>query len=93
MIKEKKEALITDVRQRYNLISPYLSERLQRIWGASEAIAIGRGGLSLVCEATGISRVTLTAGKKELQGHSQTELNRIRRKGGGRKPLSEHDPH
>ena len=93
MKKEKKEALMVGIMQRYEMIAPYLSERTQRIWGASEAIAIGRGGISLVCEATGISRVTLTEGKKELQDQCQTEMNRIRRKGGGRKQLNEHDPH
>jgi hypothetical protein len=48
--------------------------------------------MSLVCEATRISRVTLTEGKKELEGESPAETKRIRRKGGGRKALSEHDP-
>ncbi len=93
MAREKKEALIAGIIQRYKLIAPYLSERTRRIWGASEAIVIGRGGISLVCEATGISRVTLTEGKKELQGQCQTEITRTRRKGGGRKQLSEQDPH
>ncbi len=93
MLRERKQALVAEIRQRYNLVSPYLSERTKRIWGTSEAIVIGWGGISLVCEATGISRVTLTEGKKELREGSQVDIHRIRQQGGGRKKLSVHDPH
>ena len=36
------------------------------MWAAVEARAMGRGGLSRVAEATGLSRVTLRAGLQEL---------------------------
>lgn len=92
MAREQKEALIVEIRRRHDLVSPYLSERTQRIWAAAEATVIGRGGISLVCEATGISRVTLTKGKQELQNDDPEDINRIRQRGGGRKKLSTHDP-
>ena len=66
MVKEQKPVLITQIKQRYDFISPYLSERSKRIWAASESVVIGWGGDSMVYEATGISRVTIIKGKKEL---------------------------
>jgi len=92
MTREQKEALVVEIRQRYDLVSPYLSERTRRIWAAAEATVIGRGGISLVCEATGISRVTLTKGQQELRNDGPEAIDRIRQRGGGRKKLSEHDP-
>jgi transposase len=92
MVVEAKRALITEVGQRYSMVSPYLSECAKRIWAASEALSIGWGGHSIVCEATGISRVTITKGKKELQGGVSQETNCLRVKGGGRKRLVKHAP-
>lgn len=92
MTRELKEALLVEIKQRYDLLSPYLSERTRRIWAAAEATVIGRGGISLVCEATGISRVTLTRGQQELHDHGPEDNTRIRQPGGGRKKRSEQDP-
>ena len=52
---------------------------------------------ALVAEATGLSRTTLWAGKRELQpqGHLPPEdrpPERIRRVGGGRHPVEQGDP-
>ena len=58
--------------------------------------AIGRGGISRVAEATGLSRITIRAGLKELDHspprHGRRPPGGSRRPGGGRKPLTEHDP-
>ena len=54
------------IRQRYELLSASLSERQRRLWYASEAKAIGYGGVSLVSRCTGITRPTIHAGLKEL---------------------------
>ena len=66
--------------------------------GQREARAMGRGGLSRVAEATGLSRVTIRAGLQELAcadpaSGLQAPPERVRRRGGGRKSLSLHDPH
>jgi hypothetical protein len=91
MLREQKQALLAQIKERYGFISPYLSERAKRIWAASESNTIGRGGDSIVYEATGISRVTITKGKKELQGAGKNP-ERIRQKGGGRKRITYDDP-
>lgn len=61
-----------------------MNERVTRLWAGAEAAAIGRGGLALVARATGISRTTIRAGKREVAGESRGELVNVRRKGAGR---------
>ena len=92
MKHDQKQLIIDQVRQRFQMIGPHLTERAKRTWAAAEAMTAGYGGASIVCEATGISRATISKGKKELQTGIATDPHRIRRQGGGRKPLIEHDP-
>lgn len=82
------------IAEKYATLEPVLDERARRLWAATEARAIGRGGISRVAEATGLSRITIRAGLDELQaaGGDDDRAGRIRRPGGGRKPLTEHDP-
>ena len=75
-------------------VLPFLNEAQKRLYLASEAEAIGRGGVSAVSEATGVSRMTITSGMKELNGAKSEEMlgapgQRIRKEGGGRKTLEE----
>jgi len=53
-------------RKRYKKILPLLSEKDQRIILASDVEVLGYGGLSLVSSLSGVSRPTITLGKKEL---------------------------
>ena len=53
---------------------------------AAEAVEMGRGGVSLVSRACGLSRVTITKGVRELDEPGLPE-GRTRRPGGGRKTL------
>ena len=83
------------ISEKYATLEPVLDERARRLWAATEARAIGRGGISRVAEATGLSRITIRAGLNELQatpGGEGDVVGRVRRPGGGRKPLTEHDP-
>ncbi len=66
MRHEERDTTVTQVQQRYELLSPYLSEQTRRARAAAEALAIGRGGNAIVSAATGISRTTLTKAKQEL---------------------------
>jgi transposase len=84
------------IESKYASLKPVLDERARRLWAAVEARSIGRGGISRVSEATGLSRVTIRAGLKEI-GHphpawaGEADAGRIRRPGGGRKPLVDQD--
>jgi len=85
----KEEAAI---KRRFELISGELNERTRRLLAASEALAIGWGGISVVSRATGLSRKAISQGIKELQGEERATEGRIRRKGGGRKTTVSKDP-
>ena len=84
---------IATVRQKYQFLSPIMDEKLRRRWAATEALALGWGGISAVAEATGLSLNTVRMGIAESRS---TEVDpddpandpRIRRPGGGRKRLA-----
>ena len=58
---------------------------------AAEAMAAGRGGVSAVSRATGMARSTIGRALVERRDGAALPDNRVRRSGGGRKPLSETD--
>ncbi len=77
------------LKEKFDLLLPYLDEKSKRLYLSSEAISIGRGGKSLISRLTKVSRVTLTSGEKELRlEQASQEKKGVRRKGGGRKKLS-----
>ena len=65
---------------------PHLDERARRMVAAAEAVRIGRGGISEVSRACGLSRVTITKGIRELHD-APLPKGRIRRTGAGRPRL------
>lgn len=73
-----------------------MDERMRRQWAATEALALGWGGVSAVAAATGLARNTVMAGLREVEHrrrYPRTKIaDRIRRHGGGRKPLTQTDP-
>jgi transposase len=85
------------IRAKYTSLEPLFDERTRRLWAAAEARAIGRGGITRVAEATGLSRVTIRAGLNELDrpvtaADRGVAAERVRHPGGGRKPLVDQDP-
>ena len=84
------------LRRKFNMLQPLMTERMRRDWAAAEAMAIGWGGVSAVVSATGLSHNTIDLGIRELEeGISPDPLEispgRVRRVGGGRKPVTQHD--
>ena len=53
--------------EKYAAVEAFLDERGCRIWAASESRAIGYGGDALVAGATGLSRPTIQAGRREIE--------------------------
>lgn len=85
------------IRSKFSELSPVMNERVRRLWAAGEAKALGYGGISVVARATGLSRVTITAGLGDLQALEQSagqawDNSRIRCAGGGRKGIVVKDP-
>jgi transposase len=85
--------LVQRLRCKFQALAPVLDERARRQWAAAEALDLAWGGVTAVATATGLSRTTITAGMRELQGHGAVPLpaGRIRRPGGGRKFLEDTD--
>jgi hypothetical protein len=86
---------MTSLREKYELMCPELDERRRRLWAASEALALGRGGIATVAQATGLAESTIRRGQQELLNPGAaavSSLRRVRRQGGGRKDRLEEDP-
>jgi len=80
------------VKAKFESLVCALDERGRRLWAATEAKAIGHGGIALVSRATGVSYSTITRGLKELESGLLPEPGRVRRPGGGRKKTLAKDP-
>lgn len=85
---------VDSIRDKFTMLSPFLDERLRRLWAAAEATALGRGGIGVVATATGLSRTTIARGIHDQQVISSDAppSRRLRRGGGGRKPVTTHAP-
>lgn len=79
------------ITARYEALKPILDERTRRLVVAAESQAIGKGGISLVSRATGISRPVIRQGIAELKVPAALAPGRIRREGGGRKKAVDKD--
>jgi hypothetical protein len=82
--------------EKFKALRPVLNELARRRWAATEALAIGRGGISVVARATGLSRKTIRAGIREIQQDAGitavAQTVRMRRPGAGRKRRAAEDP-
>jgi hypothetical protein len=72
-----------------------LNEYQSRLFVAEKALQLGRGGISHLSRLTGMSRVTITQGLRELRGGTKlraADAGRVRQAGGGRKKVEQVDP-
>jgi hypothetical protein len=86
--------MIETLKEKFEALQPLMSERLRRYWAATEAKALGHGGIAAVTHATGLSRNTIARGLAELTAHQPLSISsptRSRRPGGGRPPVIETD--
>ena len=92
-----REATLAAVRRKFELLRPLMNERMRRHWAACEALTLARGGVTLVAQATGLSRTTIGAGLRELRHPPDVPdaglpWARSRQAGAGRPFLEEVDP-
>jgi hypothetical protein len=86
-----KEAIVETLRRKWDAMQNHLDERGRRIGAASEAEALGHGGITIVYSdrrsvATGMSRSAITQGIAETaHPEDAAPLDRARMFGGGRK--------
>ena len=81
-----------DIQAKLATVWPLLDERTRRLMAANEARALGRGGISDVCRACGLSRKAIAKGIKEIEAGIAPPPGRIRQPGAGRKRITENDP-
>jgi len=96
MISMMPPVITEALSKKFNFLKDVLNERSRRLWAATEALSIGHGGIKAVAKATGIAESTIRIGKKELKQDIATKpiegpQRRVRRKGGGRRPLTAFD--
>jgi hypothetical protein len=86
-------ATVEEIRRKFEALCPNMDERLTRLWAASEADVLGRGGITMVERATGLSRTTIRAGLVELRGGpTPDDVVQVRRPGAGRPSIEETTP-
>lgn len=86
-----------EIRHQFEQLRDSLDERGRREWAASEAMALGHGGIATVHRATGIVPSTIGKGIQELEGRRERAVGpqgqrRVRKPGGGRKKIEEDNP-
>ena len=91
------------IETKYKALSGRLDEASLRMWADSEASSLGRGGISTVAKALGMSRTTIHTGLAEIKRAAALESGqvsqapkgrsalRVRATGGGRKKLTSKD--
>jgi hypothetical protein len=80
------------IGERFRALAGEFDERRRRLWAAADARSAGYGGIAAVARATGISEGTIRRGLDELESGERVGPGRVRRAGGGRRPLTETDP-
>ena len=93
------------IEAKYQALAGRFDEATLRLWVAAEARSLGRGGVSLVAKAAGVSRTTVYAGLAEIQAASMASKkraakvsaavlpsHRVRAQGAGRKKLTDLNP-
>jgi len=86
--------VLEQIETKYSHLKPFLNERSRRLWAATEASALGYGGILAVHRATGISQNTIRCGLRELENETSNPLTpaRIRQSGSGRKRIEQREP-
>ncbi len=93
---ESRIKTVLNIKREFEELSYSLDERRIRLWCAARSRSYdrdhGRGGITLVHEATGVSRPSIYAGIAELESDEKLAPHRIRKSGGGRKKITETHP-
>lgn len=82
---------IAAITARYESLKTLLDERSRRLLAAAESQAVGKGGISVVAKATGMSRPVIRQGIADLKDPTALTAGRVRKEGGGRKRAIDKD--
>lgn len=78
--------------QAINRLLASLDERTRRRFAGLLALQSGRRHVSLVSQITGLSRMTIYRGKREIEHPDPKERGGIRAPGAGRRPVEKNNP-
>ena len=97
MTRAARTAAEAQIRHRYRKVHQALTERARRLFVASEAMALGYGGIAVASRATGMAASVIGRGITEVRAIERGAVpalppTRSRRPGGGRKPATVKDP-
>ena len=90
-----KNTLFTSSAKIWMKVLGTLNEYQARLYVAEKALELGRGGITHLARLTGMSRVTITQGVRDLGGRRRLRSAsscRVRNPGGGRKKVEDGDP-
>ena len=83
------------IAEKFEALDAVMDEQMRRLWAATEARALGYGGVSTVARAIGLTRPTITAGLKEIGAGTRllrvAAKRRVRREGAGRPRVTDSD--
>jgi hypothetical protein len=81
-----EELLLHELKAAIVLFSSILTEKQKRIYAGLESLKLGYGGDQKIADLLGVDSQTVAKGRQEIV-NNDFELDRIRRKGGGRKSV------
>lgn len=81
-----------EIRTQMQKLYDSLNEKDKRRYAAVEALKLGYGGKKYICDLLGCNLRTLNQGISDLNNEDAIRLRRIRKKGGGRKPVLKEKP-
>lgn len=84
------------LQSKYDALADCLDEARLRLWAAAEARSLGYGGITRVARVSGLSRLTIHRGLRQLRREPRAKplppVGRVRLPGAGRQPLTRQDP-
>jgi transposase len=86
------DRIVAIITEKSRALFRIFDEQQKRLWAATEANALGRGGIAAVHQATGLCRAAIRRGIKEFKESETFEKSRTRKPGGGRKKVTANNP-
>ena len=87
----RAEAVSEELKAAIVLFSSMLDEKQRRLYAGLESLKLGYGGDQRIAEFIGMDPHTVAKGRRELL-EQDLEVDRIRKAGGGRKPVEKKRP-
>lgn len=85
--RQQPDSPTAEAHRAINWFLASADERSRRLLAGALALQHGRGGITLAAHITGLSPHTIRRGRQELAQPTSLPGGRVRRPGGGRKPV------